>query len=178
MGWYGRQCWQSPTRGTSKSVASFCTVEFRGDISISLCFFVLTFFFLANKGSHSKGLSLFFLSFFLTNSHSNNAELIGSGSSSVGPFPPTKVSEQLYVSLLILSIVKLFLSHKCTHFFGRYCISVPPKVRVRATVKLSVAFFHDESSITNGGYESAIAPFFPFFVSWFYLFSRTLSFHV
>ena len=38
---------------------------------------------------------------------------------------------------------------------GRYCTFVP--VRVRATVKLSAAFFHDESSITIGGYESAIA---------------------
>ena len=28
----------------------------------------------------------------------------------------------------------------------------------RATVKLSATFFHDESSITIGGYESAIAP--------------------
>ena len=35
----------------------------------------------------------------------------------------------------------------------------PPRVRVRATVKLSAAFFHDESSIT-GGYGSAIASFF------------------
>ena len=36
----------------------------------------------------------------------------------------------------------------------------PPRVRVRATVKLSATFFHDESSITKGGggYESAIAP--------------------
>ena len=33
----------------------------------------------------------------------------------------------------------------------------PPRVRVRATVKLSATFFHDESSITIGGYESAIA---------------------
>ena len=41
----------------------------------------------------------------------------------------------------------------------RYCTFVPPpRVRVRATVKLSAAFFHDESSITIGGYESAIAP--------------------
>ena len=47
----------------------------------------------------------------------------------------------------------------------------PPGVRVRATVKLSAAFLHDESSITKakggregmgrgGGYESAIAPNF------------------
>ena len=36
----------------------------------------------------------------------------------------------------------------------------PLRVRVRATVKLSAVFFHDESSITigGGGYESAIAP--------------------
>ena len=38
-------------------------------------------------------------------------------------------------------------------------ISYPPRVRVRATVKLSAVFFHDESSITKwgeGGYKSAI----------------------
>ena len=38
-------------------------------------------------------------------------------------------------------------------------ISYPPRVRVRATVKLSAMFFHDESSITKwgeGGYKSAI----------------------
>ena len=35
---------------------------------------------------------------------------------------------------------------------GRYCTFVPPrKVRVRATVKLSAAFFHDESSAAKGG---------------------------
>ena len=34
----------------------------------------------------------------------------------------------------------------------------PPRVRVRATAKLSAMFFHDESSIIIGGYESAIAP--------------------
>ena len=45
---------------------------------------------------------------------------------------------------------------------GRYCTFVPPRVRVRATVKLSAAFFHDESSITirgggvAGGYEISI----------------------
>ena len=44
----------------------------------------------------------------------------------------------------------------------RNCIFLPPpsRVRVRATVKLSAAFFN-ESSITiegGGGYESAIAP--------------------
>ena len=38
----------------------------------------------------------------------------------------------------------------------------PPRVRVRATAKLSAAFFHDESSITigGGGYKSAIVPLF------------------
>ena len=44
---------------------------------------------------------------------------------------------------------------------GRYCTFVPPpKVRVRATVKLSAAFFHDELSAAKGGegYESTIAP--------------------
>ena len=48
-------------------------------------------------------------------------------------------------------------------FLGAIALSYPPRVRVRATVKLSAAFFHDESSITiggGGGYESAIAPFF------------------
>ena len=44
---------------------------------------------------------------------------------------------------------------------GCYCTLVPPRVRVRATVKLSAAFFHDESSITighaGGRYKSAIA---------------------
>ena len=40
-------------------------------------------------------------------------------------------------------------------------VRTPPRVRVRATVKLSAAFFRDESSITiggGGGNESAIAP--------------------
>ena len=41
---------------------------------------------------------------------------------------------------------------------GAIALSYPPRVRVRATVKLSAVFFHDESSITIGGYESAIAP--------------------
>ena len=35
--------------------------------------------------------------------------------------------------------------------FGAIALSYPPRVRVRATVKLSAAFFHDESSITIGG---------------------------
>ena len=41
---------------------------------------------------------------------------------------------------------------------GAIALSYPPTVRVRATVKLSAAFFHDESSITIGGDESSIAP--------------------
>ena len=43
---------------------------------------------------------------------------------------------------------------------GAIALSYPPRVRVRATVKLSAAFFHDESSITiggrGGGYEISI----------------------
>ena len=34
---------------------------------------------------------------------------------------------------------------------GAIALSYPPRVRVRAMVKLSAAFFHDESSITIGG---------------------------
>ena len=34
---------------------------------------------------------------------------------------------------------------------GTIALSYPPRVRVRATVKLLAAFFHDESSITKGG---------------------------
>ena len=34
---------------------------------------------------------------------------------------------------------------------GAITLSYPPRVRVRATVKLLAAFFHDESSITIGG---------------------------
>ena len=51
--------------------------------------------------------------------------------------------------------------------FGAIALSYPPRVRVRATVKLSAAFFHDESSITigqGGGYESAIAPTFLYLI--------------
>ena len=33
----------------------------------------------------------------------------------------------------------------------RYCTFIPPRVRVRATVKHSATFFHDESSITIEG---------------------------
>ena len=49
---------------------------------------------------------------------------------------------------------------------GAIALSYPPppplRVRVRATVKLSAAFFYDESSITiGGGYESAMRPKVP-----------------
>ena len=35
--------------------------------------------------------------------------------------------------------------------FGRYCTFVPPLGLGLATVKLSAAFFHDESSMGGGG---------------------------
>ena len=35
--------------------------------------------------------------------------------------------------------------------FGAIALSYPPRVRVRAMVKPSATFFHDESSITIGG---------------------------
>ena len=35
-------------------------------------------------------------------------------------------------------------------FWGAIALSYLPRVRVRATVKLSAAFFHNESSITKG----------------------------
>ena len=41
-------------------------------------------------------------------------------------------------------------------FLGTIALSYPPKVRVRATVKLSAAFFHDESSITTGGVQKCM----------------------
>ena len=44
---------------------------------------------------------------------------------------------------------------------GAIALSYPPRVRVRATVKHSAAFFHDESSITIEGvqkYNSAKIP--------------------
>ena len=63
------------------------------------------------------------------------------------------------VSILYTPLVYIAACFRC------YCTFVPPSIRVRATVKLSAAFFHDESSITIGGgrrgYESAIAPFHP-----------------
>ena len=43
--------------------------------------------------------------------------------------------------------------------YGAIALSYPSRVRVRAMVKLSAVFFHDESSITIGGYESAIVPY-------------------
>ena len=49
--------------------------------------------------------------------------------------------------------------HCKPRFSGAIALSYPPTVRVRAMVKLSAAFFNDESSI--GGYESAIVPEIP-----------------
>ena len=53
--------------------------------------------------------------------------------------------------------------------FGAIELSYPPRVRVRATVKLSATFFHDESSITIiGKYKRAIALEIPHY---FFIFS-------
>ena len=40
---------------------------------------------------------------------------------------------------------------KNNKIIGAIALSYPPRVRVRTTVKLSAAFFNDESSITIGG---------------------------
>ena len=45
-------------------------------------------------------------------------------------------------------------------FFGAIALSYPPRVRVRATAKLSAAFFHDKSSITIGGVRKCNSTFF------------------
>ena len=55
------------------------------------------------------------------------------------------------------------LLNEVPRYLGAIALSYPPRVRVRAKVKLSAAFFNDESSIITiggGGYESAIAPVF------------------
>ena len=41
---------------------------------------------------------------------------------------------------------------------GTIALSYPLGLGLRATVKLSAAFFHDESSKAIGGYKSAIVP--------------------
>ena len=51
------------------------------------------------------------------------------------------------ISLFNYSILG-YISPKTT---GAIALSYSPRVKVRATVKLSAAFFHDESSITLGG---------------------------
>ena len=62
-----------------------------------------------------------------------------------------------YEDMSPLHYLHLFLKFcpPCTLLpIGRYCTFVPPpplRVRVRATVKHSAAFFHDESSITIEG---------------------------
>ena len=63
-------------------------------------------------------------------------------------------------------------------FFGTIALSYPPRVRVRATAKLSAAFFHDESSITiGGGYESAIAPVFLYILHNAFFLKSVISSH-
>ena len=45
----------------------------------------------------------------------------------------------------------VFLTNLSLMELGTSALSCPPSVRVRATAKLSAAFFHYESSITIGG---------------------------
>ena len=65
-----------------------------------------------------------------------------------------------------VTILQTQFKTRVVSFWGAISPSYLPRVRVRATVKLSAAFFHIESSVTKGGgvgggegYESAIAPF-------------------
>ena len=73
-------------------------------------------------------------------------------------------SRQYLFVLSSKSYLPLKLSTAClsTRKIGAFALSYPPRIRVRATVKLSAAFFNDESLITigggGGGCESAIAP--------------------
>ena len=70
----------------------------------------------------------------------------------------TDVKCSRYVSYItIVILVSSYDYSKCskTNVYvkesGAIALSYPPRVRVRATVKLSAAFFNDESSITIGG---------------------------
>ena len=66
--------------------------------------------------------------------------------------------DQLMILIIVLSyvfqttyVVFLFFEKNVLFFSAHFCCTfVPPRVRVTATVKLSAAFFHDESSITIG----------------------------
>ena len=62
-------------------------------------------------------------------------------------------SRQYLFVLSSKSYLPLKLSTAClsTRKIGAFALSYPPRVRVRATVKLSAAFFNDESLITIGG---------------------------
>ena len=58
----------------------------------------------------------------------------------------------LYLMNLVSRFLKKLLLIGCwATTCGAIALSYSPRVRVRATVKLSAAFFHDESSITIGG---------------------------
>ena len=61
--------------------------------------------------------------------------------------------------LLVSNSITVIPKVNHTWIIGAIALSYPPRVRVRAKVKLSAAFFNDESSITiGGGHESATAP--------------------
>ena len=62
------------------------------------------------------------------------------------------------VNNILWADLSTFIIETIPYNLGAIALSYPPRVRVKATVKLSAAFFHDESSITIGGYERAIAP--------------------
>ena len=64
----------------------------------------------------------------------------------------------LYKRMKLISIKEMHLADvlyelpcRTCEFLGAVALSYPPTVRVRATVKLSAAFFRDESSITIEG---------------------------
>ena len=58
-----------------------------------------------------------------------------------------------FLRATIVSLIKLIfcMKNKKAADLGAIALSYPHRVRVRATVKLSAAFFHDDSSITIGG---------------------------
>ena len=76
----------------------------------------------------------------------------------LGAAIPVTLTKNQVKAIYLNSSGKGFLPLKLpTRKIGAIALSYPPRVRIRATVKLSAAFLHDESSITKGGYESAIA---------------------
>ena len=54
-------------------------------------------------------------------------------------------------NLALLKTYSYYFSIHNVIIMGAIALSYPPRVRVRATAKLSAAFFHDESSVTIGG---------------------------